>query len=143
MFIKQISVFIENKLGKLSKLTDVLGKNNIDIYALTIADTTDFGILRMIVNDPDKATEVIKETGMIVKCTDVIAVTVEDKPGGLTHTLETLENKGINVEYIYAFIGKNKDGATVVIKVDKPQEAVDALGSENNIELVEAESLYR
>lgn len=142
MLIKQISVFIENKLGKLSNVIDILGEKHIDIYALTIADTTDFGVLRMIVSDPDKAVKVLKAIGMVVKSTEVIAAVVEDKPGGLTQTLKVLESNGINVEYIYAFIGKNEKGATVVIKVDKAKEAAKVLGTAD-IELIDAETLYR
>lgn len=137
MLIKQVSVFIENKVGNLEEVIDAIAENDIDIYALSLADTTDFGILRMIVSDPDKAKAVLKEKGLIVKRTDVIAVTVEDKPGGLTKTLDKMRDNEINIEYMYAFIGKNEKGATVVMKVDKPDEAVKILS------VVDATELYR
>ncbi len=137
MLIKQVSVFIENKVGNLEEVIDAIAENDIDIYALSLADTTDFGILRMIVSDPDKAKAVLKEKGLIVKRTEVIAVTVEDKPGGLTKTLDKMKDNKINIEYMYAFIGKNEKGATVVMKVDKPDEAVKILS------VVDATELYR
>ncbi len=142
MLIKQVSVFVENKSGKLAEVIKTIGDNAIDIYALSIADTTDFGVLRLIVSDPDKAKEVLKEKGMVVKRTDVIAVVVEDKPGGLAHVLDVLRDKGIGIEYLYAFIGKNENGANVVMKVDKPEEAVKLLGL-TDVSVVEAEDLYR
>ena len=137
MLIKQVSVFIENKVGNLEEVIDAIAENDIDIYALSLADTTDFGILRMIVSDPDKAKAVLKEKGLIVKRTEVIAVTVEDKPGGLTKTLDKMRDNEINIEYMYAFIGKNEKGATVVMKVDKPDEAVKILS------VIDATELYR
>ena len=137
MLIKQVSVFIENKVGNLEEVIDAIAENDIDIYALSLADTTDFGILRMIVSDPDKTKEVLKQKGLIVKRTDVIAVTVEDKPGGLTKTLDKMRDNEINIEYMYAFIGKNEKGATVVMKVDKPDEAVKILS------VIDATELYR
>ena len=142
MLIKQISVFVENKSGKLSDVIKTIGENKIDIYALSIADTTDFGILRLIVSDPDKTKAVLREKGMVVKSTEVIAVVVEDKPGGLSHILDILKEKEIDIEYLYAFIGKNKNGATVVMKVDQPQHAIELLGN-TDISIVEAEDLYR
>ena len=137
MLIKQVSVFIENKVGNLEEVIDAIAENDIDSYALSLADTTDFGILRMIVSDPDKAKAVLKEKGLIVKRTEVIAVTVEDKPGGLTKTLDKMRDNEINIEYMYAFIGKNEKGATVVMKVDKPDEAVKILS------VIDATELYR
>ena len=89
--IKQISVFVENKSGRLSDILNVIGKNGIDISALSIADTTDFGIVRMIVNDPDKAAEILKNNNLVVKVTDVIALAVADKPGGLAGEIEKLK----------------------------------------------------
>ena len=137
MLIKQVSVFIENKLGALEEVVEIIGNNDIDIYALSLADTTDFGILRLIVSDPDKTKQVLKEKGLIVKRTEVIAVTVEDKPGGLMNTLQKIKDNGINIEYVYAFIGKNEKGANVVMKVDKPDEAVKILS------VIDATELYR
>lgn len=142
MLIKQVSVFVENKPAALEEVVSVLGENDIDIYALSLADTTDFGILRLIVSDPDKTKAVLKEKGLIVKRTDVIAIVVEDKPGGLVHTLDVMKKSNINIEYIYAFIGKNEKGATVVMKVNNPDEAVKIL-KDTDVEILTSNELYR
>lgn len=142
MLVEQISVFIANKVGKIAEVVKAIGENDIDIYALSIADTTDFGVLRLIVSDPGKTKEVLKEKGLIVKRSEVLAITVEDKPGGLSHALEVLKDKGISIEYTYAFIGKNVKGATVVMKVDKPEDAVKLL-EDTDINVIDAEELYR
>ena len=107
MLIKQISIFLENKLGRLAKVTRILGENNIDICALSVADTTDFGILRLIVDRPDEAKQVLADNGFTVSINDVIAIEVEDKPGGLAKTLSVLDDKGISIEYMYAFGGNS------------------------------------
>lgn len=132
MLIKQISIFLENKHGRLAKVTRVLGENNIDISALSIADTTDFGILRLIVNHPDKAKEVLDQNGFAVSINEVIALEVEDKPGGLAKTLTVLENKGISIEYMYAFVGNCKSkNAMVIIRVENPEHALEVLKNED------------
>ncbi|MBD9247214.1 MAG: acetolactate synthase, partial [Clostridiales bacterium] len=102
MLITQISVFIENQPGKLGEVTQVLADNGVDMSALSLADTTDFGILRLIVNDPDKATEVLRTHDFIVKQSPVIAAVVDDRPGGLTEVLQILSFAGVSVEYMYA-----------------------------------------
>lgn len=127
MKVKQISIFLENKSGRLAQVTEVLGKNKINIRALSIADTTDFGILRLIVNDPDKAYRVLKEAGFTVSFTDVIAVEVTDKPGGLAKVLKELDRAGINIEYLYAFVQKTANAALVVFRVEQLEEAVKVL----------------
>lgn len=142
MFIKQVSVFVENESGNMADVLSVLGNNNIDISALSIADKTDFGILRLIVSDPEKAVSILKAEGMIVKLTDVIAIGIEDKSGSLARALDVLKGDGIAIEYLYAFIGKSTYGALVVIRADKPKEAIDTLKA-NNIPLVEAKEIYR
>ena len=131
--IKQISVFVENKSGRLSDILNVIGKNGIDISALSIADTTDFGIVRMIVNDPDN---------LVVKVTDVIALAVADKPGGLAGEIEKLKNAGISIEYMYAFIGKSDKGALVIVRVENPEKALEVLKDEN-VTVVSPEEVYR
>ena len=141
MFVKQISVFVENKLGKLVEIIGILADNNIDISALSIADTTDFGILRLIVNEPEKAKEALKEQGIVVKTTDVIALAVPDKPGGLVGALELLKNKGIAIEYMYAFVGKSDRGAMVIIKTDKPEDAINIL-KENGVDLISSVDVH-
>ena len=142
MFVKQISVFVENKSGKLVEIIGILGENNIDINALSIADTTDFGILRLIVSDPDKAKEALREHGKIVKTTDVIALVVPDKPGGLVSALNLLKDKGVAIEYMYAFVGKNDKGAMVILKTDKPDAAVEILGKSGEF-VLDAKDVYR
>lgn len=127
MKVKQISIFLENKSGRLAQVTEVLGENNINIRALSIADTTDFGILRLIVNEPDKAYLVLKEAGFTVSFTDVIAVEVTDKPGGLAKVLKELDRAGINIEYLYAFVQKTANAALVVFRVEQLEEAVKVL----------------
>lgn len=142
MLIKQVSVFVENKPAALEEAVRIIGENGIDIYALSLADTTDFGILRLIVSDPDKAKEVLREKGLIVKRTDVIAIVVEDKPGGLVHALDVMKKNDINIEYIYAFIGKNEKGATVVMKVNNPDEAIKLL-KDTDVEILTKNELYK
>ncbi|MHB8917277.1 MAG: ACT domain-containing protein [Desulfocucumaceae bacterium] len=127
MKIKQISIFLENKSGRLARVTRVLGDNGINIRALSIADTTDFGILRLIVNDPDKAYKVLKEAGFSVNSTDVIAVEINDSPGGLACSLEYLRDASINIEYLYAFLTKSSSAALVVFRVEQIDEAIRVL----------------
>lgn len=129
MFVKQISVFLENKPGKLSQVTDILEKNNIDIKAISIADTTEFGILRMIVDKPKEAVEAIKAEKFPVSTTDVLAVEVTDKPGGLNHALQVLNDAGISVEYLYSFIKRNGERALILFRVEEPDRAVEVLRS--------------
>ena len=140
--IKQISVFVENKSGRLSDILNVIGKNGIDISALSIADTTDFGIVRMIVNAPDKAAEILKSNNLVVKVTDVIALAVVDKPGGLAGEIDNLKNAGISIEYMYAFIGKSDKGALVIVRVENPEKALEVLKDEN-VTVVSPEEVYR
>ncbi|HHW03978.1 MAG TPA: ACT domain-containing protein [Thermoanaerobacterales bacterium] len=127
MFVKQISVFLENKPGRLSEVTRVLSEKNIDISAISIADTTQFGILRMIVNKPEEAVAAIKEAGFPVSTTDVLAVEVADRPGGLNHALQVLRQADVSVEYLYSFIKRNEDKALILFRVEDPQKAVKAL----------------
>lgn len=142
MLIKQISVFLENKSGRLAEVTKILGQNNIDISALSIADTTDFGILRLIVNNPDEALKVLKDCEFTVSSTNVIAIGVEDKPGGLSKALEVLEKEGIGIEYMYAFVGKTSDEALVILRVDEDNKAIEVL-SKNGIQVLSADKVYK
>jgi hypothetical protein len=141
MNVKQISIFLENKSGRLAEVTKVLGANNIDISALSIADTTDFGILRLIVNDPDKAVGVLEEAGFSVSITNVIAIAVEDKPGGLAYALDILRKYDIGIEYMYAFVGKTTNKALVILKVMDSQNAVNYL-KEGGIEVLSPDVVY-
>lgn len=141
MKAKQISVFLENKSGRLAQVTRVLGDNGINIRALSIADTTDFGILRLIVNDPDSAYLTLKDAGFTVSTTDVIAVEVKDEPGGLSNVLEILQQQNINIEYLYAFLQKSTNAALVVFRVEQLEQAIRAL-QDNNISVLEGSRVY-
>ena len=126
MFIKQLTVFVENKSGRLSAVMEAFGANGIDISALSLADTADFGLLRMIVNKPYEALEVLHNQGIIAKITDVIAIAVDDTPGGLTGALAALANDGISIEYMYAFMGSSGKDALVVIRADDNNKTLEA-----------------
>ena len=127
MIIKQLSIFVENKRGRLAEITKVLSENNIDIRALSIADTKDFGILRLIVNDPDAAVKLLKSDGFTVSLTKVICICINDKPGGLAAAMATLFDKEISVEYMYAFISRSDDDAYVIIRVEDNERAIETL----------------
>ncbi len=142
MKVQQISVFLENKSGRLAELTDVLGKAGINIRALSIADTSDFGILRLIVNKPEDAFRILKEDGFSVSITDVIAVEVQDEPGGLAKVLGILQSAGINIEYLYAFLEKSSNDALVVFRVEQIDEAVDLL-AKHNVNVVKGSDVYK
>lgn len=142
MVVKQISIFLENKSGRLAEVTKILGENNIDISALSIADTTHFGILRLIVNKPEKAEEVLKENGFTVNGTSVIAIGVQDKPGGLAKALEVLDRESIDIEYMYAFVSKTEDEALVILRVENPDRAVAVL-KENGISVLSSKQVYK
>lgn len=139
--VKQISIFLENKSGRLAAVTRVLGANNIDISALSIADTTDSGILRLIVNDPDRAVNILEEHGFTVSSTDVIAISVPDKPGGLAIALDVLEDESIGIEYTYAFVGKKTNEALVILRLDDQEKAVETL-KKCNIKVLSAEEVH-
>ena len=127
MFIKQLSIFIENKVGRLQAIMDTLSENDINIRALSIAETTEFGILRIITPEVDKAKKVLREVNVISKITDVIAVYIDDKAGGLAKMLKCITDAGINVEYMYAFLGRTEGKALMVLKADDEAKAEKAL----------------
>lgn len=142
MIIRQLSVFLENKPGRLSAAVDALAQNGIDISALSLADTAEYGVLRLIVDQPDKAREVLSETGVIVRITHVSAVAMDDVPGGAMGVLHTLSGAGLNVEYMYAFVGRESGKALTVIRTDdvnKAEEILDANGYGN----VKPSDIYR
>jgi hypothetical protein len=141
MKVEQISVFLENKAGRLAEVADVLGRNGINIRALSLADTTDFGILRLIVNDREKAKKVLKEEGFTVGITQVISVEVEDKPGGLARILKLLANEGINVEYMYAFVERSSGNAVLIFKFEDLDEAIELL-KRNGVKVLPGERVY-
>ena len=141
MSVKQISVFLENKGGRLADVTKVLGERGIDISALSIADTTNFGILRMIVNDPVQSEAILKDKGYAVRISEVLAIAVEDTPGALSKALDILERNDIEIEYIYAFIGKTDNRALVVLKVKDMDKASQVLTAAN-IYVLKDEEVY-
>ncbi len=142
MLIKQLSVFVENKKGRLSEILGVLSDNNIDISALSIADTSEFGILRMIVSDPETAKQKLRESGVIVKTSDVIGMIVDDKPGALAKDIQLLSENGVTVEYTYAFLSRNHDNALVVLRTDD-NEKTEKILSENKIGMASPSDCYR
>ena len=142
MFIKQLSVFIENKKGRLAEILNVLSENNIDISAMSIAETTEFGVLRMIVSDPESAKAQLKESGVIVKTTDVIGLALDDTPGALAKVITMLSEKGVIVEYSYAFLSSNNKGALIVLRTDD-QEYTEKLLLAQNIGIIDPKEVYR
>jgi hypothetical protein len=127
MHVEQISIFLENKSGRLAEVTSVLSESGINIRALYLADTADFGILRLIVNDTEKARQALKDHGFTVEKTKVVAIEVPDRPGGLSSILNTIKNEGINVEYMYAFVEKSGENAIVIFRFDEFEKSIDVL----------------
>ena len=123
MLVKQISVFLENKPGRLSEAAEVLAKNGIDISALSLADTDEYGVLRMIVSDPDKAKNALSESGVICKVTDALVVAIDDRPGGFSESLRILTDNGIEVKYMYACVSREQGKAIMVLSVADPANA--------------------
>jgi hypothetical protein len=142
MFVKQISVFIENKKGRLASLTSALGEGGVDILAITIADTTQYGILRCIVDKTDLALSIAKEAGFTATTSEVLAVEVPDKPGGLSSVFNILTDSGVNVEYLYSFSHNIEKGALVIFKVNDIEAAVTAL-EQSGIGLLKHEDLLK
>lgn len=131
MTVKQISIFVENKEGRIKKAIDSLAKAGINIRALSIADTTKYGILRLIVSDNEKAIAALEEDGFIVKENEVIVLAVPDEPNGLNSTLAIFDEKDINLEYLYAFVGSNSDEAIVAMRLENMEKAIEALEGSN------------
>ena len=127
MKVEQISVFLENRPGSITDVTRVLRDAGINIRALSLADTTDFGILRLIVNDVDRAKQALKDSGIAVGGTTVVAVEVPDRPGGLHGILEYLSQSGVNVEYMYAFVERSGENAVMIFRFDATDRAIDLL----------------
>ena len=140
MSVKQISIFVENKEGRIKKAIDTLAKENINIRALSIADTTKYGILRLIVSDNEKAIKALEKDGFIVKENDVILLEVPDKPNGLNSTLAIFDEKGINLEYLYAFVSSKSDAAIVVMRLENMEKAITTL-NENNVKILETKDI--
>jgi hypothetical protein len=141
MKVEQISIFIENKSGRLAEIAGNLGEAGINIRALSLADTTDFGILRLIVDDVEKAKTILKDKGFTVSKTEVIAVEVPDRPGGLAAILHTLDQERINVEYMYAFVERCGGNAVIIFRFDEIDKAISTLKA-NNFNILAGERLY-
>lgn len=139
--IKQFSIFVENKQGKMAELTRLIADAGIDLRTLSLADTRDFGILRIIVNKPDETEALLRENGWTFKATSVIGVKVPDCPGGVAAVLEALNEADVNVEYMYAFVNRTPGRADTVICVDNEQAALDILKAKK-IDTLTAEEAY-
>ena len=141
MKVEQISIFVENKPGTLEHATRILKEANINIRTLSIADTSDFGIVRLIVNDVALANKVLRENGFSVSRTPVVAVEVPDRPGGLHSILEVLKGYNINIEYLYAFVEKSGQNAVIIFRFDDPDAAIEVLAT-NAFTVLPGEKLY-
>jgi len=141
MKVEQISIFIENKTGRLADVSGVLGDAGINIRALSLADTSDFGILRLIVDKTDAAQSVLKEKGFTVSKTEVIAVEVPDRPKGLHSILAILDSSEVNVEYMYAFVERSGDNAVIIFRFDDVDAAIKVL-QKNSVKVIEGRSIY-
>lgn len=141
MAVKQISVFLENKSGRLLDVVRSCGEAGVNIRAMCVADTSEFGVVRLIVDDPDRARDGLKEHGFTVKETTVIAVEVEDKPGGLGDVMKPLVEQEMNIEYLYCFLEKAADNAIVIIRVEEAEQGVGALKAAG-FRVIPAEELY-
>ncbi len=141
MRVEQISIFLENKAGRLAEVTAILRNAEVNIRALSLADTTDFGVLRLIVNNNQAAKDALKKEGFTVGTTDVIAAVVEDNPGGLNNILDPLTIQGINVEYMYAFANPRGNNAIMIFRFDDLERAISIL-KEKSIEIIKGEDVY-
>ncbi|MCJ8500499.1 ACT domain-containing protein [Desulfatitalea alkaliphila] len=141
MQVEQISVFLENKSGRLSEVTGILAEAGVNIQALALADTSDFGVLRLIVDDNEKAANALKDNGLTVGRTEVVAVEVEDRPGGLHRLLEILKDTDINVEYMYAYVHHTGKHAVMIFRFDNSEAAIKVLTA-NGVSIITRERLY-
>ena len=141
MKIKQLSIFIENQTGRLYEALDILAQEDINIRALSLADTSEFGILRLVVNNPDKGKEILEKNDFIVKLTDIAAVVLDDTPGGLTRVLKILKEEKIDLEYLYAFANDANENAILLLHTDDMDEMINVLKS-NDVTLVPAKYVY-
>jgi hypothetical protein len=141
MTLDQLSIFVENRSGRLAEITGLLGNAGIDLRAMSIADTKDFGILRVIVSDPGRAGEVLRAAGCVFSVTPVLAVSIDDTPGSLSRVLGILAEADISIEYIYAFITRKKDNAYVIFRVEDNERAV-AVFAEHGVKTAGAADIY-
>lgn len=141
MKVKQLSIFLENRKGRMRKALDVLEKGGVNIRALSIADTSDFGILRLIVPEPDKTKKLLEDNNFLVKIGEVIAVRMHDKPGGLGEILGILDDNDINLEYLYAFVEEKENGAIVLLHPENIDAGIEALQNDG-AEVIPAKDIY-
>ena len=141
MKVEQIAIFLENRTGRLAELTNMLAENGINIRALYLADTADFSILRLIVNDTEKAKQILKENSFTVGTTEVMVIEVPDRPGGLAGPLKIISEAGLNIEYMYAFSQKSGETGLIIFRFDDPQAAVKAFEAAD-IPILTGEKLY-
>jgi hypothetical protein len=137
MTLRQISVFLENKKGRLAEVVGLIAREQVNIRALALADTADFGVLRLIVNDTGKCFAALKQAGFVAQKTEVLAVEVNDRPGGLQRVLAVFDRAGLNIEYMYAFVEKKSDNAIVIFRIDQPDKAAKLLAAEGIAVLAE------
>jgi hypothetical protein len=142
MRAQQISIFLENKAGRLAEVSGILAEAKVNIRALSLADTSDFGVLRLIVNDNELAEKALKDNGFSVSKTDVVAVEVEDRPGGLYKILNLLYQSNINVEYMYAFVQQTGSNAIMIFRFDQTDPAIKTL-QESGIKVIDGARLYK
>jgi len=140
MKIKQISIFLENRKGRLYDVCSLLGQKGVNIRALNVAETESFGILRIVVDKPDVALDALKQADITARITDVVAVEVEDKPGGLANILKVLADEAVNIEYMYGFVEKSSDKALMVFRFDDADKAA-AILKKHNIKVVDAQEV--
>ncbi len=141
MQVRQISVFMENRAGRLREITGALAKAGINLRALSLADTSDFGILRLIVDKPDKAVDILRNEGFTLRENTVIACVIRDTPGGLNEILDVLAKVNISVEYMYGFLGKHEHEAVMIIRVEAMEQAIAAL-LDAGMTLLKGEQIY-
>lgn len=141
MKVEQIAIFLENRSGRLAEITGILAEKGINIRAMSLADTSDFGILRLIVNDTESARRVLKEKGFTVGTTEVVVVEVKDKPGGLANVLQIIKKADLNIEYMYAFTQKSGETGLIIFRFEKIDTAVDIL-VKAGIRLLSGEEVY-
>ena len=142
MIVKQLSAFIENKAGRLAEIAELLAENNIDVSALSLADSTDYGIARMIVSDPEKAAAALKASGVICKITDVLAVAMDDAPGGFAKVLHLLKKQSHEIKYMYACISRHEGKALMIFSVEDVNDA-EALIAGTSAGEVDPKEIYR
>lgn len=141
MKVEQIAIFLENKAGRMADITAILAQNGINIRAMSLADTADFGILRLIVNDTARARQILKENGFTVGSTQVVVAEVEDKPGGLARVLQVIKECELNIEYMYAFTQKSGETGLIIFRFDELDRAIDQL-VKSGVRLLSGDEVY-